>query len=119
ATLPSFTDTTVSQNTTWFYRVRATNSVGDSANSNTASATTSASTLPAGWSDGDIGATGAAGSASYNNGAFTVQGAGADIYGKADAFHYAYQQWSGDGSIVVRVASMQNTDPAAKAGIMF
>ena len=49
---------------------------------------------------------------------FTVAGSGADIWGTADAFRYVYQTSSGDCSIVARVASQQNTDPWAKAGVM-
>ena len=57
--------------------------------------------LPTGWLDGDVGSVGTAGTATYSNGTFTVQGAGSQIYGSADAFHFAYQPLSGDGSIVV------------------
>src|SRR4029077_5861855 len=55
-------------------------------------------TLPSIWSDGDIGSTGLAGSAGYANGVFTVTGAGAQIYGTADAFHFVYQPLSGDAT---------------------
>jgi len=76
--------------------------------------------LPSGWSDGDIGSVGPAGSAQFANGTFTIQASGADIWGSADAFHYAYQSsFSGDGSIVARVASLTNTNAWAKAGVMF
>jgi regulation of enolase protein 1 (concanavalin A-like superfamily) len=47
-----------------------------------------------------------------------VSGSGADIWGSADAFHFAYQAASGDTSIVARVDSLQNTHWAAKAGVM-
>src|SRR5204862_7680455 len=36
----------------------------------------------------------------------------------ADAFNYAYQPWTGDGSIRARVASVTNTHAWAKAGVM-
>ncbi len=75
-------------------------------------------TLPAPWSTNDIGATGMVGSASHNSGVFTVSGAGADIWGTADAFRFVYQPLEGDGTIVARVVSVQNTSPRAKAGIM-
>jgi phosphatidylserine/phosphatidylglycerophosphate/cardiolipin synthase-like enzyme len=74
--------------------------------------------LPSGWSTSDVGSTGAAGSASYSNGTFTVTGAGADVWGTADAFRYAYTTLAGDGSIVARVASVQYTAAWAKAGVM-
>jgi uncharacterized protein (DUF2141 family) len=77
-----------------------------------------ASTLPAGWSDADIGATGAAGGASYNGGTFTVTGAGADVWGSTDALHYAWRSMTGDGTIVARVATIQNVNAWTKAGVM-
>jgi hypothetical protein len=36
---------------------------------------------------------------------FTVSGAGADIWGTADSFHFAYTALNGDGQIVARVTS--------------
>jgi len=76
------------------------------------------STLPQGWSDADIGAVGAAGSAGYAGGTFTVSGAGADVWGTADALNYAYQSLTGDGSIVAHVASIQSVAAWTKAGVM-
>src|SRR5262249_12376684 len=35
-----------------------------------------------------------------------------------DSFQYVYQTYSGDGQIVARVASVQNTNVYAKAGVM-
>ena len=45
-------------------------------------------------------------------------GAGADVWGTADAFHYAYRTLDGDGTIVARVASIQNVNAWTKAGVM-
>ncbi|SHN43918.1 cellulose binding domain-containing protein [Chitinophaga sp. CF418] len=71
----------------------------------------------------DVGATGLAGSAVYNNGSWTVKGAGADIpvpvLQAKDAFNFAFQQLSGNITIIARITAMDETDPAAKAGIMF
>ncbi len=77
------------------------------------------SALPAPWLDADVGAVAAAGSASFANPTFTVRGSGADIEETADEFHFVYQPISGDATIVARVASVQNTDPWAKAAVMF
>jgi RHS repeat-associated protein len=72
--------------------------------------------LPLGWSDGDIGSVGVAGSATYSNGTFTVKGAGT-VGGSADALHFGYQSLSGDGTIIARVLTMQGgTSPTA--GVM-
>ncbi|HSY16794.1 MAG TPA: hypothetical protein VK815_00605 [Candidatus Acidoferrales bacterium] len=75
--------------------------------------------LPLPWSHQDVGSVGVSGSASYTNGIFTVGGSGTDIWGSHDGFQFVYQPWSGDGQIVVRVASVQNTAPFAKAAIMY
>ena len=75
-------------------------------------------TLPSGWSDSDVGSTGAAGSATYSGGTFTVQGAGADVWGTADAFNYAYLPLSGDGSVIARVATVSSQANWVKAGVM-
>ena len=56
-----------------------------------------------GWNHGDIGAVGLAGDASLSSGTFTITGSGADIWGNADAFHYLYRPFTGDGTITARV----------------
>jgi len=71
-----------------------------------------------GWLDVDVGSVGVAGSASYANGTFAVKGAGADIYGTADGFHFVFQTLSGDGSIVARVVSFPYSTCCPKAGVM-
>ena len=119
ANTTSYSDNTVSASTIYFYRIRATNANGNSAYSNEATATTPGATgVPSPWSDADIGSVGQAGSATYLNGTFTVKGSGADIWNTADAFHFVYQPWTGDGEIIVQVESVQNTDVWAKAGVM-
>jgi regulation of enolase protein 1 (concanavalin A-like superfamily) len=70
------------------------------------------------WSNRDIGSVGVAGSFSVSNGVYTVKGSGADIWGTVDAFRYGYQSLSGDGEIIARVSSVQNTNVWAKAGVM-
>ncbi len=82
-------------------------------------ATTGGGALPISWSHADVGAVGAGGSATQSGGTFSVSGAGADIWGVADAFHYAYTPQNSDGEIDARVTSMDNTSPFAKAGVMF
>ena len=56
--------------------------------------------------------------AGFGTGVFTVTGAGADIQGTADAFHFVYVSASGDCTLVARVSSEQNIDPWSKAGVM-
>ena len=76
--------------------------------------------LPSPWTDTDVGSPAIPGSASYSNGVFTVNGAGTDIWGTNDQFHYVDQPLAGDGNgtIIARVTSQTNTSSNAKAGIM-
>jgi hypothetical protein len=68
----------------------------------------------------DIGAVAAAGSASYDGaGTYTVSGSGTNIFGNSDEFRYVYKTFTGDGEIIARVASIQNTHDWARTGIMF
>ena len=78
----------------------------------------SLSVLPAPWWDTDIGALAFPGWATFNAGACIVQADGADIWDMVDGLHFVYQALSGDGEIVGRVTSLQNTTPWAKAGLM-
>jgi uncharacterized repeat protein (TIGR03806 family) len=75
--------------------------------------------LPPPWEQTDLGSVGLAGDATYDSGTFTVSGSGNDIWGTADGGHFAYLPITGDAQIVARVVSVQNTDPWAKAGVMF
>jgi hypothetical protein len=85
----------------------------------TVSLTVNAATgLPPGWTDGDIGAPGIAGSATFSNGTFTVKGGGADIWSTSDHFNYASESIAGNVTITARVASQQNTNAWAKSGVM-
>lgn len=103
----------------------ATDNQGASTTSSPVTITVSGGTsthLPAGWTDADVGATGAAGSAAYSNdvnGVFTVQGAGADVWGTDDAFNFASTTaLSGDGSVLARVLSASDEANWVKAGVM-
>jgi regulation of enolase protein 1 (concanavalin A-like superfamily) len=77
-----------------------------------------AGTLPEGWESRDIGLVGPTGAASASGSSFTVSGSGADIWGTADAFHFAWQPLTGDGVIVARVTSITGTEAWTKAGVM-
>jgi len=49
---------------------------------------------------------------------YTVTGCGRDIGGMSDEFRYAYRLLQGDGTIMTRLDSIQDTHPWAKAGLM-
>jgi regulation of enolase protein 1 (concanavalin A-like superfamily) len=52
------------------------------------------------------------------NNAFLMSAAGTDIWDVGDQFRFAYKQLSGNGSITLRVDSIDNTNVWAKAGPM-
>lgn len=79
---------------------------------------TPTTTLPAPWQSQDVGTVGAPGAASATAGTFTVKGAGADVWGSADAFHFAWQKMSGDTDLIARVASVEYVHAWVKAGVM-
>jgi glucose/arabinose dehydrogenase len=74
--------------------------------------------LPPPWVQQDIGSPGVPGGAGFSGGSFSVSGSGADIEDVSDQFHYVYQPAFGDVTVYARVASIQNTSPWAKGGVM-
>ncbi|MDB5050640.1 MAG: hypothetical protein JWO30_3711 [Fibrobacteres bacterium] len=80
--------------------------------------TASVHALPAPWIDKDIGSVGVAGSAAESGGLWSIYGSGADIWGNADAFNFAYQALSGNTTIIAKINSVANTNAWAKAGVM-
>jgi hypothetical protein len=51
-------------------------------------------------------------------GKITLSGGGTDIWNNADQFRFVCKSLAGDGTIVARVESIDNTDPWAKCGVM-
>ncbi len=47
-----------------------------------------------------------------------LSGIGTDIWGTMDQFRFAYRTLKGNGSIIARVDSVEQTDPWVKAGVM-
>jgi hypothetical protein len=84
------------------------------------------SLLPVSWTSTDIGSTGPPGDSSArfdvpqtDQDAFTIEGAGADIWGAADAFQFVYQPVTTfAASVQARIVSEEPTDPDAKVGVM-
>ena len=72
-----------------------------------------------GWADADVGAVGVAGDSNASGGIVTVRGGGADIWDRADAFHFRSETLTGDGAIVARVTSTGGGQPWSKIGLMF
>jgi len=74
--------------------------------------------VPEPWTCEDVGGPRMPGDAVFSGGTWTIVGAGDDIWGDADQFHYCHQPLDGDGQITARVASQEDTDDWAKAGVM-
>ncbi len=97
----------------------ATNGIGTGTGTLVLTVSASCGSLPAPWSNADVGVVGVTGSASYSSGTFTVLGTGVQIWTTADTCQYLYQPVNGDCNITARVATLQNmTDPHAQAGVM-
>jgi len=73
---------------------------------------------PVPWQSADVGAVAGAGTTGFAGGTFTMIAAGSDIWGLADQFRFTYQSLTGDGEIVARVATLEDTDGWAKVGVM-
>ena len=92
--------------------------------SNPVDFTVTSNPLPSPWLSQDVGFVTSMGSATYSGstGTFTVNGGGAynsAIGASADYFYFVYQQLSGDGTIVARVASVpQGSNSYRQAGLM-
>jgi len=103
---------------TYTVNLTASGPAGSNQKTSAVTVTSNSGKLPKPWSNADIGSVGSKGDASYANGIFTLTGSGADIWGTADAFQFAYQSLNGDGTLVARVTSLDYTHFWAKTGVM-
>ena len=107
----------VSRGVTYYYVVSGTNANGEGYYNSMENSASGGLPLP--WFDTDIGSVGVAGSANYNNGTFTVSGAGADFGGTADTCNFAYMSMTNNGTIVANLASEQFSGSGIdKVGLM-
>lgn len=74
------------------------------------------SNIPAPWSFVDVDNNKS--SALYENGVFTIEGAGRDIWGAFDQFAFVRQRVNQDSYVSARVISQSQPDPWAKSGVM-
>ncbi len=124
ATVPanstSYIDTTVAAASEYYYRVVGTAGNSISLYNGVFTATPAATALPSNWSARDIGTVSGSGSGmtSFASNAFKVISSGSTIGGTSDSFRFTYQVLDGDGSITANVASLENTNDSARAGVM-
>jgi subtilisin family serine protease len=62
--------------------------------------------LPAGWANVDIGNTGRLGATKWGSQQVRLDAGGTDLWSTADAFHFVYRRWTGDGTFVTRIDSL-------------
>jgi regulation of enolase protein 1 (concanavalin A-like superfamily) len=71
-----------------------------------------------GWQSRDVGSVGQPGSASGPDESPIVSGAGADVWGTADAFHFAHRSMTGDGTVTAQVSFITGSEAWTKVGVM-
>jgi hypothetical protein len=49
---------------------------------------------------------------------YTMTGSGTDIWGTSDQFNFAYKTLTGDGSIIAKIESLENTSGGSRVGVM-
>ncbi len=74
--------------------------------------------VPNPYQSQDVGAVGVTGVSCEDGGVITVRGSGSDIFFGTDEFHFVHRQLDGNGEIIARVNSLNNTNNFAKAGVM-
>ena len=114
-----YTDVSVVNGTTYYYRVAGFNQAGTGTYSTVSNAKPVATAaLPSGWNKVEIGSHDA-GNAAYANvsgGTFVVNGYGTAIGGTADNTIFVYRQTTGESTITGRIISMSGS--LSKTGIM-
>lgn len=58
------------------------------------------------------------GTTTESGGTFTIEGEGTDIFGTTDELRFVYRAFTGDGSMIAKVVSVENTNSWAKAAVM-
>jgi len=119
ANATTYTDATVAVIGKYYYRVVALNGAVEANPSPTIfTAAPAAVALPKPWTAADVGSVLGEGATGLQSGKFILVGSGTAIGGAADSFRFTYQPLVGDGSIVARVTSVENTGAWAKAGVV-
>jgi hypothetical protein len=70
------------------------------------------------WKAQDVGAVAATGELIQSGDTLRVKGSGADLYGSADEFHFAFKDVSGNATIKARVASIEHVNNWSKAALV-
>jgi len=115
----SYSDASVAVLGKYYYRVVALNGAVEANPSTTIfTAAPAALALPKPWTAADVGSVLGEGATGLQSGKFILVGSGTAIGGAADSFRFTQQPLVGDGSIVAKVAAVENTGSWAKAAVM-
>jgi fibronectin type 3 domain-containing protein len=115
ATGTTYTDTGLTNGTVYYYVATSVAAAGaESIYSN--QVTVLPGTLPSPWQTQSIAVTGGGGN--YSGTTYSIEGTGTDVAGTSDQFQYIYQTGGTGCSIVAKVTALQNTNAAAKVGVM-
>jgi fibronectin type 3 domain-containing protein len=118
ANVTSYTDTNVTAGTQYFYRVRATNSGGDSSPSSEDSATPTAPVQDTMTSSNIGDATGGSTTVVTAGKDYDITGSGSNIFYNVDGTRFVYTQLTGDFDVQVRIASVTTNDSDPLVGLM-
>jgi len=115
----TYSDTSVAVLGKYYYRAIALNGATEANPSPTIfTAAPAAVALPKPWTAADLGDVAGEGATGLQSGKFILVSSGTAIGGAADSFRFTHQPLVGDGSIVARVVSVENTGGWAKAAVM-
>ncbi|MBE9563280.1 MAG: T9SS type A sorting domain-containing protein [Proteobacteria bacterium] len=105
-------------NTKYYWRIDGVNEWGSTEGTVWEFTTQAVPTLPEGWASLDIGKVGISGDDDFENNSFIVSASGNGIEGNSDQFRFVYHELKGNGDIIARVVSIDNTNSTAMAGVM-
>jgi autotransporter-associated beta strand protein len=112
-------DTSVAVLGKYYYRVVAIHGTAEADPSPTIfTAAPAALALPEPWAAADVGSVGGDGATGLQSGKFISVSSGTAIGGPADSFRFTHQPLVGDGTIVAKVSSLENTGSWAKGGVV-
>ena len=110
----TYLDATAPAGEVFYYTVSAANAIGSGNDTLPVGASAG---LPKPWAQQDVGSPNPKGYSLFDGSVFTIEGAGSNIGGKADQFHFAAVPLTGDGTIIARYVP-QTPSQFAKMGLM-
>lgn len=101
---------------TYYVRARAIDDSGTATDSSTVPVHVNAQGDISPWQSADVGQPGIPGHANFQDGVFTVKGAG--NWREDDSFHFVYRKLKGDGMLTARIDKITDTTPNNRAGVV-